>query len=57
MINAVFDWVLYILDAMDSIYISFIGCSLLEAFLGMTLFCACMALLLPWFYFEEDVDL
>lgn len=57
MINNIWYWVLGVLESLDGIYISYIGCSLLEAFLGMTLFCVSMSLLLPWFYFEEDQDL
>lgn len=56
-IQSIWNWVYHLLVVMDTIYIPFAQCSLLEVFLGMTLFSCLLSLLIPWFYFEGDENI
>lgn len=56
-INQIWNWAWFITLAIDDIYIPAIGCSLLEALLGMLVFSLMLSLLIPWVYFEEDIEI
>ena len=53
----IWSWAWAVTLAIDDIYIPAIGCSLLEAFLGMLVFSMILSLLIPWVYFEEDIEI